>query len=116
MKTVDFSETVAAYDLKVGRCKQIVEFMKVCEVRRSRSFLTLTQGHLHMKIKTYFSQKLLAIFNQILYVSFKNMEMKIYKYDAGHMTKMAAMSIYGKNPSKIFFSRTSGPISTKLGK
>ena len=33
----------------------------------------------------------------------------------GHMTKMAAMSIYGKNPSKIFFSRTGRPISMKLG-
>ena len=32
----------------------------------------------------------------------------------GHMTKMAAMPIYGKNPSKIF-SRTGGPIFTKLG-
>ena len=43
------------------------------------------------------------------------MEMKIYWHDAGHMTKMAAMPIYGKNPSKIFLSRTGGPISTKLG-
>ena len=33
----------------------------------------------------------------------------------GHMTKMAAMPIYGKNPSKIFFSRTCRPIFTKLG-
>ena len=33
----------------------------------------------------------------------------------GHMTKMAAMPIYGKNPSKIFFSRTGWPIITKLG-
>ena len=33
----------------------------------------------------------------------------------GHMTKMAATPIYGKNPSKIFFSRTGGPISMKLG-
>ena len=32
----------------------------------------------------------------------------------GHMTKMAATPIYGKNPSKIFFSRTGGPIFTKL--
>ena len=32
-----------------------------------------------------------------------------------HMTKMAAMLIYGKNNSKIFFSRTSGSISTKRG-
>ena len=33
----------------------------------------------------------------------------------GHMTKMAAMPIYGKNPLKIFFSRTRGLISMKLG-
>ena len=26
-----FSETIAACDLKVGRCRQLVEFMKVCE-------------------------------------------------------------------------------------
>ena len=32
----------------------------------------------------------------------------------GHMTKKAAMPIYGKNASKIFFSRTGGSISTKL--
>ena len=33
----------------------------------------------------------------------------------GHITKMAATPTYGKNPSKIFFSRTGGPIFTKLG-
>ena len=31
-----------------------------------------------------------------------------------HMTKMAAMPIYGKNPSKIF-SESGGPISKKHG-
>ena len=39
----------------------------------------------------------------------------MYINNLGHMTKMAAMHIYGKNPSKIFFSRTGGPISKKLG-
>ena len=33
----------------------------------------------------------------------------------GHMTKMAAMPIYGKNPLKIFFSRTRRPITSGLG-
>ena len=33
----------------------------------------------------------------------------------GHLTKMAATPIYGKNLKKIFFSRAGGPISTKLG-
>ena len=31
MKTVDFSETIAASDLKVGRNRHLIEFMKVCE-------------------------------------------------------------------------------------
>ena len=33
----------------------------------------------------------------------------------GHMTKMAAMPTYGKNPLKFFYSLTNGPISTELG-
>ena len=28
---MDFSETIAASDLKVGGCRQLIEFMKVCE-------------------------------------------------------------------------------------
>ena len=31
VKTVDFSENIAACDLKVGRCRQLIEIMKVCE-------------------------------------------------------------------------------------
>ena len=31
VKTVDFSETIAACDLKVDRCRQIIEIMKVLE-------------------------------------------------------------------------------------
>ena len=38
---------------------------------------------------------------------------KVYINGPGHMTKMAAMPIYGKNPSKIFFSRTGGPEKVK---
>ena len=39
----------------------------------------------------------------------------VYINNPGYTTKMAAMRIYGKNPSTIFFSGTSGPISTELG-
>ena len=39
MKTVDFSETVEACDLKLGRYRQLIEIMKVCEYWGSRSFL-----------------------------------------------------------------------------
>ena len=31
MKTVAFLESIAASDLKVGRYRQIIEVMKVCE-------------------------------------------------------------------------------------
>ena len=41
MKTVDFSETIAACDVKVCRCRQLIKFMKENEYRRSRSFLDL---------------------------------------------------------------------------
>ena len=31
VKTVDFTETVAACDLKVGKSRHLIEYMKVCE-------------------------------------------------------------------------------------
>ena len=31
MKTVDFSETIEACDLKVGRSRHLIEYMKICE-------------------------------------------------------------------------------------
>ena len=31
LKTMDFSETVAANDLKVSRSSHLIEYMKVCE-------------------------------------------------------------------------------------
>ena len=31
MKTVDFLETIEACDLKVGRSRHLIEYMKICE-------------------------------------------------------------------------------------
>ena len=39
----------------------------------------------------------------------------VYINNVGHMTKMATMPIYGKNPSNIFFSETNRLISMELG-
>ena len=69
-------------------------------------FLTLAQGRVHTKIQTW---------TKLCMKAFKYKEMKIWWHGAGHMTKMAAMPIYGKNPLKIFFSGTGRPNSTKLG-
>ena len=40
---------------------------------------------------------------------------KIYTNGTGHMTKMATMPIYGKNPLKILFSGTKRPMAMVLG-
>ena len=42
-------------------------------------------------------------------------ERKFCSNGTGHMTKMAAMPIYGKKPLKIFFSGTKRPMTLKLG-
>ena len=37
MKTVDFSESVAASDMKAGICRQLIDLMNVCEYSRPMS-------------------------------------------------------------------------------
>ena len=55
-----FLETIAACDLKVGRCRQVIEFM--VSIEGKCHFFTLAQSHLHMKIKTCVSQTPLGHF------------------------------------------------------
>ena len=40
-KTMGFSETIVVYDIKIGRCSQLNEYMKLYEYQRSRSFKSL---------------------------------------------------------------------------
>ena len=61
MKTVDFSETIEACDLKVGRYKQLNDFMfRYVSIEGQGHFLTLAQGRVCTKVQTYFFQKLLS--------------------------------------------------------
>ena len=58
MKTVDSAETIAACDMKVGRYRQLIDFMKVCEYCRSMSFLDLgPRSCTYKKNQAKFSQK-----------------------------------------------------------
>ena len=64
-------------------------------------FSTLAQDHLHMNIKLAFPSSHLTIFREVLNVSLyvqgnENSSTYIHTHNAGHMTKMAAMPIYGK--------------------
>ena len=60
MKTVDFSETIAASDLKVSRSSHLIEYMKIVGIEGQGYFFTLAEGRVHTKIQTGFSQKLLC--------------------------------------------------------
>ena len=48
MKTVEFSETIAANDLKVSRNRHLIEYMKIC-IEGQGYFFTLVQGGVHIK-------------------------------------------------------------------
>ena len=57
MKTVDFSETIAASDLKGSRSRHLTR--RYVSIEGHGHFLTLAEGRVHTKIQTGFSQKLL---------------------------------------------------------
>ena len=90
--------------------------MKVCEYYRSRFFLDLGPRSCTYKNSIrIFSETTVPILTKFFMKAFRYKEMEILYHDAGHMTKMATTSIYGKKPLKIFFSGTGGQISMKLG-
>ena len=57
MKTVDFSETITASDLKGSRSRHLIK--RYMSIEGQGHFITLAQGRVHTKIQTGFSQKLL---------------------------------------------------------
>ena len=57
MKTVDFSELIAASDLKGSRSRHLIR--RYVSIEGQGHCLTLAQGHVHTKIQTGFFQKLL---------------------------------------------------------
>ena len=64
MKTVDFSETIAASDLKVRRSNHLIEYMKICEYSWPKVVYI-------QKFKMDFLRNYCAYLNQIFYESFQ---------------------------------------------
>ena len=94
---MDFSETIVVYDVKVGRCSQLNEYMKLYEYQRSRSLIDLG---------TDLSDSIFLNFSSITTWPLKakfHVEppwdggTKSCSNGRGHMTKIATMPIYGKN-------------------
>ena len=59
MKTVDFSEIIAASDLKGTRSRHLIRRYHYVSIEGQDHFLTFALGRVHTKIQTGFSQKLL---------------------------------------------------------
>ena len=55
VKIMDFSVTVVVYDIKVGRCCKLNEYMKLYEYQRSRSFFDLVPNHSDSMFLNFFS-------------------------------------------------------------
>ena len=49
-KTMDFSETIIVYDVKVGICSKLNVYMNLYEYQRSRSFIDLGPRSLRFNI------------------------------------------------------------------
>ena len=58
VKIMYYLETIAA--IKIGLCFQINELIKLNGYQRASYYLTLAKGHSEVKIKTWFSWKLLS--------------------------------------------------------
>ena len=92
-----FSETIVVYDIKVGRCSQLNEYMK----------LMSTKGQGHSLTSVQISQ--IQYFYFISSITTRPIEAEFHaetpwdgrtkacSNSPGHMTKVAAMPIYSKN-------------------
>ena len=95
---MDFSETIVVYDIKVGRCSEQNEYTKLYEYQRSRSFIDLLPRSLRFKhFQTFFIRNFFSLEAKLIVEPPLDGGMKVSKNGLSHMTKMAAMSIYGKN-------------------
>ena len=69
MKTVNFSETIAASDLKGSRSRHLIR--RYVSIEGQGHFLSLAQGRVHIKFKLDFPRNCCTNLNLILYESFQ---------------------------------------------
>ena len=90
--------------------------MNLYEYQRSRSFSYLGPRSLRFTFSNFFSLETARPIEAKFHVAPPyDGGMKVYTNGLGHLTKLAAMPIYGKNLKKIFFSSTKLPMSLKFG-
>ena len=97
--------------VKLGMKHQAMKLYKVCINHDPGMTLTYFTARPTSKIfsKTTWPIKV-KFYRKHLYEEGTNVIINI----PGHMTKMATMPIYGKNPSKLFFTGTAEPFATEI--
>ena len=96
VKTMDFAETIVVYDVKVGRCSHLNEYLKLYEYQRSRSLIDLGPNLPDLIFLKFFSSIITRPVEAKFHVEPPwDGGTKAYSNGPGHMTKMAAMPIYG---------------------
>ena len=93
VKTMDFAETIVVNDVKVVRCSNLNECLKLYEYQRSRSLIDLGPNLSDIFKLLFLNRPIEAKFH----VEPPWDGGTTYSNGPGHMTKMAAMPIYGKN-------------------
>ena len=95
---MDFSETIVVYDIKVGRCSLLNEYMNLYVCQRSRSFSDLGPRSLRFTFANFFSLETATPIEDKFHVEPPwDGGTKVCSNGPGHMTNMATIPIYGKN-------------------
>ena len=90
--------------------------MNLHEYQRSRSFIDLGTRSLRFNIFIFFFLETAWPIEAKFYVEPPcDGGTKVWSNGLYHMTKFAAMPIYGKNLEKIIFSGTKRPMTMKIG-
>ena len=115
-KTLDFSETIVVYVVKVGRCSLLNEFMNQYEYQRSTcvhwpwSKVTQIQT-----FSNFFSLETARLIEAKFHVELPwDWGTKVYTNGPGHMTNLAAKPINGKTHKKFSSLEPKGWWSWKL--
>ena len=94
-KTMIFSETIVVYAIRIGRCSQLNQYMKLYEYQRSRPFSYLGPNHSDSIFLNFFHSitawPIEAKFNV---VSPWDEGTNACSNCLGHMTKMATMPVH----------------------
>ena len=100
---MDFSETIVVFDVKVGKCSKLNEYMNVYEYQTSRSFIGLGPRSLRFTpFSSVYSLETARPIEAKFHVKPPwDIGIEFCSNDPGHMTNMTAMSMYSESLEKL---------------